>query len=207
MLPYVPKLVQLVYPSVRWEVATHERKIYLTFDDGPIPAITEQVLAILARYEAQATFFCIGENIKQNPEIFEKILRANHAVGNHTFRHRNGWKTPTTDYIKEVEQCQEVIQQYVKPEKPLFRPPYGRITRKQINLLKDTHEIVLWNVLSLDYDKTVSPEDCLTNCLNYTKNGSIVVFHDSLKAAENMLYALPRFLAYFSERGFSFEKL
>lgn len=208
MLPYVPKLIQLFYPSIRWEVATHERKIYLTFDDGPTPIITEQVLEILAYYEAKATFFCIGEKIQQNPEIFEKILKANHAIGNHTFRHLNGWKTPTTDYINEVEQCQKIIREhYSSSEKPLFRPPYGRITRKQLALLKNDYELVLWNVLTMDYDKAVSPTDCLNNGINHTKSGSIVVFHDSPKASEKMLFALPRFLAYFAERGFSFEKL
>lgn len=207
MLPYVPKYIRWFYPSLLWEVKTQEKKIYLTFDDGPIPEITEQVIELLARYDAKATFFCIGENIQKHPEIFRKLIEANHSIGNHTFHHRNGWKTPTADYLNEVQQCDEQIERHISIEKSLFRPPYGRITPKQIALLKASHELVMWSVLTMDYDQQISPEKCFENSIKRTKSGSIVVFHDSLKASKNMLYALPRFLAYFSEKGFSFEGL
>lgn len=156
-----------------------------------------------------ATFFCIGDNVKKHPEVYERILSEGHAVGNHTFHHLNGWKNKTEEYVRNVAQCDEVMKRTrtnYRSDSFLFRPPYGRISRKQIQALV-AYRIIMWDVLSLDYDKHVTPEACLSNTIKATRSGSIIVFHDSLKAEKSMVYALPRYLDYFSSRGFSFKTI
>jgi peptidoglycan-N-acetylglucosamine deacetylase len=217
-------LMRLLYPQFTWR-KPQKNSIYLTFDDGPIPEVTEFVLEQLNQYNAQATFFCIGDNIVKHPQIFTKIIKSNHSIGNHTFNHLNGWKTEDIIYFENVElfnaqhskyNTQNNTPKYIdlkanehdilKP-KPLFRPPYGRIKRSQAKVLLPMYEIVMWDVLTGDYSKEISSEVCLKKTLQYTEGGSIVLFHDSIKASKNVMYALPRVLEYFAEREFVFESL
>ena len=189
----VPKFVQRIYPKRIWALPNNDKKVYLTFDDGPIPEVTPWVLDTLKQYNAKATFFCIGENIKKHPDIFNRILAEGHSVGNHTFNHLNGWQTKTSEYIKNVEKCETCLDQTTK----LFRPPYGKITSKQSKILQQRgYKIIMWSVLSYDYDASVSEEKCLQNVLQNIQPESIVVFHDSLKAEKNLRYVLPKVLRF-----------
>jgi peptidoglycan/xylan/chitin deacetylase (PgdA/CDA1 family) len=199
-----PFWIKKFYPDLFWEIPTQQKTIYLTFDDGPHPIITMKVLDLLKIYKAKATFFCIGNNVVKYPEVYKRIIEEGHAVGNHTFNHLNGWKTADDLYLNDINKAMEYI------DSNLFRPPYGRISRFQIQqLLKPKYQmkLIMWSVLSGDFDKDISNEKCLNNVLLSTKEGSIVVFHDSEKASEKMLYALPKVLEQFSKKGFSFEKI
>lgn len=222
-----PKILRLFYPSFLWEMPKGEKKIYLTFDDGPHPTITPQVLEILKKFNAKATFFCIGNNVNKYKETFELIKKEGHAVGSHTFNHERGWKTKTKDYINSVKEADALIQS------PLFRPPHGRIKASQIRAIKklknsesqnlrsleikDKSEllkfessripefkIVAWTVISYDWDKSLSPKDCFNNVIKNAADGSIIVFHDSEKAVNNMIPALTKVLEYYTEKGFTF---
>jgi peptidoglycan-N-acetylglucosamine deacetylase len=203
--------MRAIYPDFLWRVKTDEKVIYLTFDDGPIPEITEFVLAELAKYQAKATFFCIGNNIQKHPDIFQQVVNQGHGIGNHTFNHLKGWYTENDEYIENFKLCEAIISENLIPDSnlglPKFRPPYGRIKNKQASEILKTHEIIMWDVLAGDYDQNISKEVVLNKTLQYTEAGSIVLFHDSIKANRNMEYALPRFLEYFSEKGFVFKKL
>lgn len=183
-----PSLVKPLFKSLIWNFKEKKDSVFLTFDDGPHPVITPQVLDILNEYNAKATFFCVGDNVKKYPDIYQRILDEEHTVGNHTYNHLNAFKTNHEIYIENVKQC----TQYVNSS--LFRPPYGKLKRKQIIALKDYFNIIMWDVLSGDFDAKVTPKKCLNNVLKYIKGGSIVVFHDSEKAKEKMLYALPEVL-------------
>ena len=198
-------LMRALYPNFLWRKPNNEKKIYLTFDDGPIPEITDFVLETLATYQAKATFFCIGDNVLKHPEVFKKIRDQKHQIGNHTFNHLKGWETNDSQYFKNIEDCENVLFQESSPK--LFRPPYGRIKRSQANFLKNDFEIVMWDVLTGDYSSDISPDRCLRKTIESTESGSIVVFHDSIKASKNMCYALPRFLALFSSLAYQFETL
>lgn len=198
--------MRALYPNFVWRKPSDEKKIYLTFDDGPIPEVTEFVLETLEKYRAKATFFCIGDNIGKNPSIFQQILKDGHSVGNHTFNHLRGWATEDVTYLENVVKCQTEIQKNGHRTK-LFRPPYGRIKRKQANALLPDYEIVMWDVLSGDFSQNLSPEIVLKKTIKHTEAGSIILFHDSIKANERMSYALPRFLEHFSTQGFQFSKL
>ena len=222
-----PKILRLFYHSFLWEMPKGEKKLYLTFDDGPHPTITPQVLEILKKFNAKATFFCIGNNVNKYKDTFELIKNEGHAVGNHTFNHERGWKTKTKDYINSVEQADALIQS------PLFRPPHGRIKSSQIRAIKKLRnsksqnlrsleikdksellkfessripefKIVAWTVISYDWDKSLSPEDCFNNVIKNAADGSVIVFHDSEKAVNNMIPTLTKVLEYYSERGFTF---
>lgn len=198
--------MRALYPNFVWRKPSDEKKIYLTFDDGPIPEVTEFVLETLGKYQAKATFFCIGDNISKNPSIFQQILKDGHSVGNHTFNHLRGWATEDVAYLENVVKCQTEIQKNGHHTK-LFRPPYGRIKLKQANALLPDYEIVMWDVLSGDFSQNLSPEIVLKKTIKHTEAGSIILFHDSIKANERMSYALPRFLEHFSTQGFQFSKL
>ncbi|MDQ8054112.1 MAG: polysaccharide deacetylase family protein [Pedobacter sp.] len=213
-----PRLLKWFYPSLLWNKSRKEKIVYLTFDDGPIPNVTDFVLNTLKSHGALATFFCIGDNIQKFPEIFERLKQEGHQIGNHTYHHLKGWATDDETYIADFLQCQLLTQTH------LFRPPYGRIKKSQIRKLKaeslkpttpdhseryalSALQIVMWDVLSGDFDQNLSPERCYQNVIDHVENGSIIVFHDSLKAFDRLAYALPRTLKYLAEKGYRFGTL
>jgi peptidoglycan/xylan/chitin deacetylase (PgdA/CDA1 family) len=197
-----PWIVKKLYPSLIWDIKTEAKQLYLTFDDGPHPKATSFVLDTLKHYNAKATFFCIGKNVIENRDIYNRIISEGHTVGNHTQNHLNGWKTNDEDYITNIKQAALNI------DSKLFRPPYGRISRFQIKLLQQLdYRIVMWDVLSGDFDTTLSKEKCANNVILQAISGSIIVFHDSEKAWERLEYALPKVLEYFNGQGFEFECL
>ena len=200
-------LFEILFPKYIWRIKTSEKKIFLTFDDGPIPEITEWVLYQLDRYSAKATFFCVGENIERNPEIFQKIFKNGHTIGNHTYNHLKGWETENEVYLNNFNFCQKALENTSQNSTKLFRPPYGRIKKSQANEILKTHKIVMWSVLTKDYDAKYDSELCLKNAIKKTKPGSIVLFHDSLKAQKNLQFVLPKYLEYFHSQGFTFEVL
>ncbi|MBN8833970.1 MAG: polysaccharide deacetylase [Niastella sp. SCN 39-18] len=200
-----PGWLKKVYHDRIWDMPDKEKDtLYLSFDDGPHPTITPALLDLLQNYQAKATFFCIGENVKKYPDVYQRILQEGHAVGNHTQTHLNGWKTKDEIYLADIRQAANSI------ESNLFRPPYGRMTRfQQKQLMRQPHplQVVMWSVISGDFDVRIHPERCLQNVLYNSKPGSIIVFHDSDKAKKNMEFAVPRTLNYFSKQGFSFDKI
>ncbi|WP_233207870.1 MULTISPECIES: polysaccharide deacetylase family protein [unclassified Siphonobacter] len=198
----VTPILRSIYPEMTWRIPSSEPTIYLTFDDGPIPEATEFVLQELARYQAKATFFCIGDNIRKHPSIFQQLLEQGHSVGNHTFNHLKGWNTDDETYFANVAQCQDLL-----PPTRLFRPPYGRIRKRQAAYLKQHHQLIMWDVLTGDYSPSLKPEQVLRGTTKACESGSLVVFHDSIKAWKNMSYALPRTLDYLAERNFKFAAL
>jgi peptidoglycan/xylan/chitin deacetylase (PgdA/CDA1 family) len=196
-----PSVLPIIYPSLLWKVETSEKDLYLTFDDGPVPGPTEFVLDTLKSFNVKATFFCIGENIRKHPDIFRKVIDAGHVIANHTFNHMNGWKSSASDYVRNTQLCQDLL-----PNKRFFRPPFGRITRSQISSLGD-YKIVMWDVLTFDYDRSLDSERCLNGSLKSVRPGSIIVFHDSLKAEKNVTHVLPRFIERCLSNGYSFKSL
>ena len=209
----VPWLFKKLYPSLTWEKQTDKKILYLTFDDGPHPTATPFVLDELKKYNAKATFFCIGKNVVQYTDIYKRILGEGHKAGNHTFNHLNGWKVSNEKYLDNIFEAAKYI------DSNLFRPPYGRITRFQIKLLQRENEnlqipssnnafkIIMWSVLSGDFDPQLSPRKCLEHVMLHSKPGSIIVFHDSTKAWEKMSFTLPKMLEHFSQEGYSFAAL
>lgn len=196
-----PKLIQNLFPNFTWRIPTKEKVIYLTFDDGPIPEVTPWVLSQLKKYNAKATFFCVGENVKKHTPVFDQVIDAGHTVGNHTFNHLNGWGTENIPYFHNIRHCAHLVKS------SLFRPPYGRMLPRQAQFLQRHYQIVMWDVLSGDFDPAITKEKCLENVIKNTKAGSIIVFHDSLKAKDKLEYVLPKVLEHFSEQGFRFETL
>lgn len=198
-----PNFVQRIWSNFTWRdgVESPDPVIYLTFDDGPIPEVTPWVLDQLAKYDAKATFFCVGENAERNPDVLNQVVTQGHSVGNHTHNHLSGWSTDHLPYIQNVRKCAELI------DSRLFRPPYGRLSPRKAQYLHRHYRIVMWDVLSGDFDQDLSPENCLANVLNNVRPGSIVVFHDSLKSERNLRYALPRVLKVLTARGFQFKAI
>lgn len=201
MLTKVPSVVKKLFPKRIWNLSAEGKNLYLSFDDGPIPSVTPWVLSVLREYKAKATFFCIGENVQKHPQIFQQIKKEGHTVGNHTFHHLNGWKTSTEDYILNAKKATLVI------ESEYFRPPYGKLKPAQASQLQRHFKIVMWDVLSEDYNTKLSAEKCLKNVLKNAGSGSIIVFHDSLKAEKNLKYVLPKVLQHYKEKGFTFKAL
>jgi peptidoglycan/xylan/chitin deacetylase (PgdA/CDA1 family) len=197
-LAKTPLALKKSFPSLVWDIPDDTKTIYLTFDDGPTPEVTTWVLSVLKKYEIKATFFVVGENVKKHPEIYQQLINEGHAIGNHTYNHLNGWKSKSSDYIQNIEKCAELV------ESNLFRPPYGRIKNTQIKELKQEYSIIMWDVLSGDFDAGLTPEKCVENVINNTKSGSIIVFHDSIKAEKNLKYALPKTIEYLKNQGFVF---
>lgn len=196
-----PRFIQRLFPNFTWKMPTQEKILYLTFDDGPIPEVTPWVLKQLAEYQAKATFFTVGENVAKHPDVFQQVLDAGHAVGNHTYNHLKGWRTDNIPYFHNVRRCARLVNS------ELFRPPYGKLKPKQAQFLQRHYNIVMWDVLSGDFDVDLSKEECYENVIRTTKPGSIIVFHDSLKAKEKMQYALPKVLAYYHQLGYRFEAI
>lgn len=202
-LHYSPFWLKALYPSYLWRVPTTDKRLYLTFDDGPIPDVTEFVLETLRKYRAKATFFCIGDNVRKHPTVFGQVIEQGHRVGNHTYHHLNGWKTPDEAYLANTQQCTELLP----PGTNLFRPPYGRIKRAQARVILQNNQLVMWDVLSGDFAQEIAPPSCLRKTLQYARPGSILLFHDSLKARRNMEYAVPRVLDHFGSLGYQFDVL
>jgi peptidoglycan-N-acetylglucosamine deacetylase len=193
-----PRILHALYKSCIWRLPNTKNEVYLTFDDGPHPEATPFVLDQLKKYHAKATFFCIGKNVLAYPEVYQRILEEGHRVGNHTYAHVNGWKTEVQDYIQEIEETDTILNS------DLFRPPYGRIKISQIKAIKEKwpqKQIVMWDVLSGDFDKDLNAKDCLRYCTQEAEAGSIIVFHDSEKAFEKLKYALPRLLRFGIRKG------
>lgn len=204
----VPTLIKKIFYNQIWDIPNDENKIYLTFDDGPTPEITKWVLELLEKENIKATFFCIGNNIEKYPNIFNLIIEKGHSIGNHTFNHLQGWKTTTKQYIENVELNATEICKLNTEYCKLFRPPYGKIKPSQSkSLRKKGFKIIMWDVLSKDYDANCSPEKCLENVLKNTKQGSIIVFHDSIKAQKNLKYVLPKAIEILKNKGFVFDTI
>lgn len=203
-----PALFRFLFPQYVWRKPVKEKVIYLTFDDGPVPEITEFVLKQLAMYQVRATFFCVGENLGRYPEIAQQIVKQGHRLANHTFNHLRGWETDTDTYLQNIALCQQQLDKFQPHQTPkLFRPPHGRIRRGQFQKIKSEYHVIMWEVLTYDFDATLSPEVCLQQTIKQTTAGSVVVLHDSVKARRNMEYVLPRFLSHFANLGYRFESL
>lgn len=196
-----PKFIQSLFPHYTWKMPKKDRVIYITFDDGPIPKVTPWVLETLKAYNAKATFFCVGDNIQKHPDVFEQVKSAGHALGNHTYNHLSGWNTENIPYFHNIRKCARLVKS------ELFRPPYGRIKPTQAQFLARHYNIVMWDVLSGDFDPDLSKEDCLSNSIMSTRRGSIIVFHDSLKSWDKLQFVLPRYLEFFSQKGYRFEAI
>lgn len=198
------QLVDIFRPflgKLTWRRSSSSKVIYLTFDDGPVPEVTPLVLNLLDKYNVKATFFCVGENVRNNPELYNEILRRGHRTGNHTFNHVKGFNVPTSEYVANVDKAAEFI------DSKLFRPPYGRIKRNQIRNLKSRYEIIMWDLLTFDYNQKIEKETIIKRVKRQSRNGSIVVFHDSLKAKNNMLSVLPLAIEFWNSKGYTFELL
>ncbi len=201
-----PWFVKKIFPNYLWNMARNEKTVYFSFDDGPHPEITLFVLEELEKYNAKASFFCVGNNVELYPNIYRQIIEKGHSVGNHTYNHPNGWFTATPEYLQDVTAASRLIKSN------LFRPPYGRIKSEQVKGLKtamnnENVKVVMWDVLSLDFDNNFSPVQCLTNVIKNTSNGSIIVFHDSEKAFKNLKYSFPEAIKQLAEAGYSFKKI
>lgn len=224
----IPKLIKGIFPSYIWNMPQDQKVIYLTFDDGPTPDITKWTLDLLKSYDAKATFFCIGSNIEKYPELLRTILKEGHVIGNHTFSHPKGWHTNSDDYVDQVMKTQELINYQISNSRVqipndnqsqassivdhqskavnLFRPPYGQITPRQgKRLLSIGYKIIMWDILAFDWMDSISKETCAENVLSKTRPGSIIVFHDSIKAAPRMKFALTKTLEHFSQQGYIFK--
>ena len=197
-----PYLLKKLYRKCVWRMSPVEKPtVYLTFDDGPIPELTPWVLDELDKQGVKATFFCVGHNVQKHPHVFQRIIERDHAVGNHTFNHLKGFYNSSKSYYQNFLDCQEFTLTKI------FRPPYGQLTFSQVNKISRTHKIIMWDVLSHDYSSAISPERCYKNSVEKVKNGSIIVFHDNVKAIKNLQYALPRCIETLKERGFAFGKI
>ena len=200
-LTRTPHFIQNLFPNFIWRIPNSEKKIFLTFDDGPIPEITPWVLDQLDQYNAKATFFCVGENVIKHPNILHKVIKRGHSIGSHTNNHLSGWGTENVPYFHNVRRGATLVKS------ALFRPPYGRLKPSQLPFLMRHYYIIMWDVLSGDFDTKLTKERCLQNVLQHTSSGSIIVFHDSLKAKEKMMYSLPVVLSEFTAKGYQFEAI
>lgn len=196
-----PKFFQRLFPSLIWSFPDEKDAVFLTFDDGPTEDVTFWVLDQLKKYDAKATFFVLGKNVELNPHIYERVVAEGHKIGNHTYSHQKGWATDTSQYIQDVDFANDFVHSN------LFRPPYGRVKPSQLRVLKQRYKIVMWNVLSMDYSRRVSPRKVVNNVINHIQPGAIIVFHDSRKAERNLRYALPRVLEAISQKGLKFKSI
>ena len=193
-----PRLLRPLWGKVVWRKDPSKKVIYLTFDDGPVPEVTPLVLDLLDEHNIKATFFCVGENVQKHPDTFAQVMSRGHKVGNHTFNHLKGFSVKDEEYYDNIDKAAELINS------KLFRPPYGRITGKQMKKLRDRYTIIMWDVITHDYNKNLSPETIMRTIKRYSRNGSLVVFHDSIKAKENVLAVLPLAIEYWKSKGYTF---
>lgn len=198
---YLPTFLRWIYPGAIWNIKSDSKEIYLTFDDGPTPVVTEKILDLLDDYQAKATFFCIGKNIEQHPLLFNLIKAKGHHIGSHTYSHLNGWKSNSTDYLYDYQKGRELAGSN------LFRPPYGRILLNPLQTIQKQDKVIMWDILSKDYDATLPPEKILRNVLRNIKPGSIIVFHDSEKAKNNVLTVLPQLLQHLKQEGYTMDAI
>lgn len=196
-----PELIQNLFPNFTWRIPSADKTIFLTFDDGPIPEVTPWVIDLLAEFNAKATFFCVGQNVQKHPSIYLKLRRQGHTIGSHTNNHISGWSTENIPYFHNVRRGATLVKS------PIFRPPYGRIKPSQVPFLMRHYHIIMWDVLSGDFDAKITKEQCLENVVDHAESGSVVVFHDSLKAQEKLKYVLPKVLEHFSDEGFVFKSI
>lgn len=196
-----PYIFPLFYHNIIWKMPGRDKVIYITFDDGPDKNVTLQILDILNKFGAKATFFCIGKKAEENPDIINKIISSGHTTGNHSYDHRKVRYNKSKDFIYNIEMCNKVLRS------KLLRPPYGRISFRQIRLLRNRYKIILWSLLPGDFDKRVSKEICLTRSIKHTKSGTIIVFHDNLIAKDKVLYVLPKYIKHFTNKGFIFKAI
>lgn len=206
-----PKFVHRLFPKRVWAFPNSKNSVYLTFDDGPIPIVTPWVIKVLKQYKSKATFFCIGHNVTKHENIFQQIIEEGHSIGNHTYHHLNGWSTKTKDYINNCEKCEDNlnrVKDYKSKSNPLFRPPFGKLTLKQSKTLQERgFHIIMWDVLSADFDAKISNKKCLENVLKNIQPGSIVVFHDSLKSYDKLRYVLPKVLDFLKINNINCESI
>jgi len=196
-----PGFVQGLFPNFTWKIPSSSKEIYLTFDDGPAPGTTQWILDLLSSYDAKATFFCVGENVEKYPEIFQSIKREGHQVGNHTYNHLAGWSTDNIEYFHNIRKCAQLV------DSTLFRPPYGKMKPSQVQFLQRHYQIVMWDVLSGDFDEEMTAQKCAQNVIKNAKSGSIVVFHDNYKSFDVLKTALPEILENLKSRGYTFKAL
>jgi peptidoglycan/xylan/chitin deacetylase (PgdA/CDA1 family) len=196
-----PSFLRWIYPNAVWNLPSEQKVVYLSFDDGPTPFLTEKVLELLEEYQAKATFFCIGKNIEQHPELFNLVKEKGHHIGSHTYSHLNGWKSNSTDYLTDYQKGRELVGSN------LFRPPYGRILLNPLQTIQKQDKVIMWDILSKDYNKAILPKTILNNVLNNLKPGSIIVFHDSEKAKKNVLAVLPLLLQNLKQQGYAMEAI
>ncbi len=201
-------IIKKIFSKYMWSKDQNEKVVYLTFDDGPTPQITDWVLQQLQQYNAKATFFCIGKNIEEQPEIFQRLLELGNAIGNHTHNHINGWRSSKNTYLDNIEICENAIGDLVNQKQKYFRPPYGKISPAQATaVLQKGYKIVMWDVLSADFDQAITPKKCLQNVLKSVDSGSIIIFHDSEKAYQNLQYALPKVLQFLQDNNYECQLL
>lgn len=201
----IPAIIEWLYPEATWHADRAEKKIFLTFDDGPVPGVTDHILSVLSEHNVRATFFCVGENIVKHPDTFQKILQEGHAVGNHTYNHLNGWKVGEEAYIENIRRCDEVINDAgYTGQYRLFRPPYGRIKRKTLRKLTNRYKVIMWDVLSYDFSHRIDAGTSLAKSIQYTRNGSIIIFHDSAKAFVKNKLIISQYIRYFKDKKYEF---
>lgn len=198
---YPPPFIRWIYPQAIWTLPGQGKTVYLTFDDGPTPLVTEKILDLLDDYQAKGTFFCIGKNIEQHPLLFKLIKAKGHHIGSHTYSHLNGWKTNSTNYLNDYQKGREFAGSN------LFRPPYGRLLLNPLQTIQKQDKVIMWDILSKDYDATLPPEKILRNVLRNIKPGSIIVFHDSEKAKDNVLTVLPQLLQHLKREGYTMDAI
>ncbi len=196
-----PRFVQSIFPNFVWKVKTKEKVLYLTFDDGPIPEVTPWVLDTLDKFDAKATFFCVGDNVHKYPEVFDEVVRRGLSTGNHSYNHINGWASDNINYFHNIRRCANIVKS------DLYRPPYGRMRPKQAQFLQRHYRIIMWDVLSGDFDPNITRDACFKNVIRNAKQGSIVVFHDSLKAQDRLKFVLPKVLEHYAALGYRFAGL
>lgn len=201
MIIKIPRLIQYLFYYFEFKINQEPKTLYLTFDDGPIPEVTPEVLELLDKYNARASFFCVAENIIKHPEVFQEIIRKGHRLGNHTYHHIKGWETQNKDYYSDIYKANQLINSN------LFRPPYGRIGFFQAKKLRKEYRLILWSILSYDYNGKLSKERVWNNIKNNVSDNDIILFHDNIKARDNMLYALENTLIYFSKLGYKFKSI
>jgi peptidoglycan/xylan/chitin deacetylase (PgdA/CDA1 family) len=203
-----PKIICSLFPAFTWKIKTEKKEVYLTFDDGPVPTLTQEILEILNQYSVKATFFCVGENIDKHPEIFKKVISEGHMVGNHTYNHLKAWKVSENSYIDNLIKAETAIEKYAKNGKKLFRPPYGQFTRKLYKRLSMLgYQVIMWDILTKDYLPDLNVNRAYEKCIQGTDDGSIVVFHDNMKARKNALNLLPMYIIKLKSEGYQFNTL